>query len=378
MKKFRLAYALILMLLLFSVACKKSEKIIPGENTSTLSQVEKESQQTNNASTESQSLQKELEFDPNYDVYVVGSYHNGQFNQACYWKNAVLYPVEFENTNSVSYDIGIDGQNIYLVGQMLSKPCLWKNGKRENLNIDNWEGYATKTITNKGTVYIIGRVRPNPQTYYMPVLWIVDQNLQIEEILLENIPTQNQSANALDIIGDELYITGMYQQVPCYWKWSNGVLDRIQIASHFGSARGITIYNGDEYIFGNYDVNSNNTYQWGYWLNGQYELFNLSSSMPNYTVISSTISTNGKIYSIGHSYFPNNASTYASFWNDTGIIAQQLSNEESGTSDIEVLPNDDTYISGRWFNIACVWKNGVIYKLDTPYSHGTGIEVVVK
>jgi hypothetical protein len=122
---------------------------------------------------------------------------------------------------------------------------------------------------------------------------------------------------------------------------------------------------------------TNNNYEWGYWLNGQFELLNLSSQLPNYTLFKSTFSPNGKIYSVGHSFFPNNAATYANFWDDIGSVGQQLAAEESETSDIE-LNGNDIYISGNWFNISCVWKNGVMYLTNKPYSHGRGVEVVHK
>lgn len=375
MKNLRIVLIYTLLLILSTIACKKQD---PTTIKTTTTSEEKISGNTiSENSSDTSNLSKEIDFDPDYDVYVGGMYHNGQNQQACYWKNGVLNPVELENNNSFAYDISVDGQDVYLVGQMLNKPCIWKNGKRQDLNDSGWLGYATKTIVEKNLIYTIGRIKPNQQTYYTPVLWIIDQNLQIQEILLENSAILNQSANSLGFIGTDLYITGMYQQNPCYWKWSNGVLEKQFIATHFGSATGVEEYNGNTYFFGSYDVNSNNNYEWGYWLNGQFELLNLSSQLPDYTLFKSTFSPNGKIYSVGHSFFPNNAATYANFWDDIGSVGQPLAAEESETSDIE-LNGNDIYISGTWFNISCVWKNGVMYLTNKPYSHGRGVEVVHK
>lgn len=375
MKKLSLFLTGLLMVAGLTMSCKKNNPP-PEENT-----LQENNKIVNNpGNVQDQNVDSdEINFDPNFDVYVGGYYHNGLFTQAAWWKNGILHPVQADGQASVSYDIAVLGSEVYLIGRTNDRPCYWRNGKLQYLNDSGWQGWPYSIVAEGTDIYISGRIQPDENTPYTIVVWKVDEFGVIEQIELEQQVGTNIGINKTFVFQDEVYVGGSFENRPCYWKLNNGLIERTDLTPSPGSTYDFATYNNGLYVFARMNTNLNQIFNYGYWFNGNFQSLNLSSpnNTTDYQLHHNAISASGEIHSIGFGYNYPNMNAWAAVWEGTGVTGETMDNNPSGTCDIEIR-GETRFISGFIWNKACVWKDGALYQFNAPYSQGRGIVLVQK
>ena len=97
------------------------------------------------------------------NVYIVGSYIDGERQIACYWKNGEKINLDDALLSSDAYDIVVlSDDTIYISGEYKDgskiKTCYWKDGIRTD--IYDGSGYGepkSLAISFDGSVYVAGR-----------------------------------------------------------------------------------------------------------------------------------------------------------------------------------------------------------------------------
>jgi hypothetical protein len=159
------------------------------------------------------------------DVYVCGAITtatSGLSSIATYWKNGVQNKlVTPANGNSYARAMAVQGNDVYVAGQIGSNGAYWKNGIWNILSADNASVYA---IAVKGSdVYLAGvkKQTVNPTTGTTATYWKNGIANQIGNV--GSTGNDISLATAIHLNGDDVYITGGFNvSPPSYFK--NNVL----------------------------------------------------------------------------------------------------------------------------------------------------------
>ena len=286
------------------------------------------------------------------NVYIAGSYMDGNTEKACYWKNGERIDLadgtratQITVVNGIVYVVGwrsISGQNNEWF-------LYWINGERKNFGLGLSERTnATGVAIINGDVYVVGSLYmdlPNPNE--RAVLWINGQSRQLASswskafgIATEDgasyilVRTNNRSYYTaygqdvslngdpwgINVVNGEVYIAGSYRDsnnggVPCYWV--DGTRYSLPMGNNnVGSAWGIAIANGVTHIIGQTSTfipasgnsssrNEDRTLR--YWINGV-----IQENPPNAASFSAITSFENAVYITG--YFRQGALNIACYW----------------------------------------------------------------
>lgn len=155
------------------------------------------------------------------DVYVCGGIlttAQGFGYIAAYWKNGVQYKLATPaNGSSYARAMAVQGNDVYVAGQIGSNGAYWKNGIGNILSADNASVYA---IAVKGNdVYLAGVKKQtiNPTTGTTATYWKNGIANQIGNI--GGTGNDISLATAIHLNGDDVYITGGFNvSPPSYFK----------------------------------------------------------------------------------------------------------------------------------------------------------------
>lgn len=282
-------------------------------------------------------------------------------SKAAYWKNEVLNIVNDDGKTSKAVAIAVQGSDVYLAGTTITPPDItatyWKNGVPTYLS--KVPGDITGIAVRGNDVYVIGRTERiiNSVQGYCATLW----KNGVLSYLTDNLLS---FANGITITDKgDIYIAGRIDSRACYWK--NGSLVYVGDINVSSSASAICISGTDVYLTGLSYENTTLGYSRPaavYWKNG------VQTKLPvNGTPGSSSgasISVNGtNIYVVGSASFdgPPAAFFKAIYWKN-GVY-----NDISATNDSKVsygagavaATEDEVYIAAAMSNKAYFLKNGV-------------------
>lgn len=207
------------------------------------------------------------------DLYIVGFYKDSNYNEiACYWKNDTCIKLSIPEKAENSHATGIIEFNndIYISGtyELNSKhhPCYWKNKNRVDLfSQDIDKGFAQGIYSKKGNIYVYG--------YYKKVSQGVKACYWKNEKRIDLWCPENSSnalASGIEIIGDDVYVSGNYNDYNCYWKNGKRIgLKTNNISSTNNSVNGVAI-RGQNVCFAG--VNSGLPFFWNTWKEGHFLL----------------------------------------------------------------------------------------------------------
>jgi hypothetical protein len=189
------------------------------------------------------------------DIYVVG-YQTDQStweSRAMVWKNGEA--TSLGERSAYGYSVAVANGNVYVAGQQQiadgwnNAATVWTNGVATALN--NY-GSADKIVVKGSDVYVLGWA-------YDEVNWMTIYQVWKNGEVLYTLPYEGYSATVKGLaIADDgtVYVAGMTQvdNANKATLWTNGVASILGDAARASEAYDISIFNGDVYIVGSYDV----------------------------------------------------------------------------------------------------------------------------
>lgn len=320
---------------------------------------------------------------PNIDVYVAGEYMSNIAYQATYWKNGKMYSVESGNQQSFAKGIAVDSNNVYLVGKCSDRAAYWKNGNRSYLRVSLDQGVANAICIRNNKAFIAGIAKSEQNGDWIAILWIVDTITNSTE----EYPLAPAWSRANDLFDDgtNLYIAGMENDKPCYWKWDGANFLRTDVGNNVGVAKTIFKHNNVIYMVGDYAFYGGGTTVSGYWENEKFiNASQITSGLPQLEAIG--FNSLGEFFASGNKILGainNGAAVWKS--NKTEIT---LSGAGSGISTGGMAFNGSDYYLcgyelkgnglGGYTSDAVYWMNGTPISLNTTNSFAMDITLVEK
>lgn len=210
------------------------------------------------------------------DVFVSGSVVREGKRKACYWKNDTI--LVLDESAGAALDIFVTNKDILIGGESDGKPCYWNNGKKVVINLPG-EGVVTSIQIKEGLVYAIGYVHEGP---------IRTRGFLLQGSDVSYLNRYSGYANDFAFDGADLYIAGVDEGRPCYWK--NQVMVTL---SERGDVVAMDAANGKVIVAG--DNRRGELTGIGIWKDNQFETLN--SSFHSVTKLKIH---DGKIYLLGN------------------------------------------------------------------------------
>lgn len=276
------------------------------------------------------------------DIYLVGSEFTGATNRAKYWKNGVATYLSSPTSNIKATCISVQNNDVYAAGTGISSSngnefaIAWKNGTIVNLQQGSF-GSAEAMQVVGNDVYIAGR------NNHKAVYW---KNSFVEVSLSNNISW----AEAIQVVGNDVYVAGTIydglNNIGVYWK--NGVQINVPNAS---SISAIHVVGNDVYVAG-YTYNGV-YYIVNYWKNG---IKKQLSSADAYGADALSIQViDNDVYVAG---FVGSRAVLWKNGQEMPLTSSGVTVDNAAATSVIVL-GDDVYVSGFEYNTAKFWKNDV-------------------
>lgn len=211
------------------------------------------------------------------DVYVIGNVYTSTSGFAAYWKNGVFHKLPIPDTDTRSYASGITmvGADVFIVGYssaIYGYACYWKNGILQSLSPTFSSISPAGIAVNNNNIYIIGStgVGVNGPNYLSERKAYYLKNDNRTELIGT---TQAASAKAITFIDNDQYIAGSTIRefnVSRVGYWKNGVFNGP--VAEISDATCIATQGTDVYVGGIYSTLSTiqgfNYFRAAYWKNG--------------------------------------------------------------------------------------------------------------
>jgi len=255
---------------------------------------------------------------PHITHYQAGYYRGQNFSDyACYWKNGEIIILE-TTTQSNGYDIGVYGNDVYVVGNYLSGTkwiaCYWRNGARTDV---------------------------------VPSASVRDRS----------------SATGIAISGSNIYIGGFYNNtsgnaIPFYYSVSAGTKTDLQYpygvsSVQYADVQAIAVSGATVYLAGVYE--RNDLLQGCVWTSSG-SSYNLTHDAGVYLEVSSIVVSG--VYAYVNGYMEGGSWDGAIYWRGSTLV--DLQNKGSSNCYGIFLNGSDVYIGGACYDgtsiYPCFWR----------------------
>jgi len=326
-------------------------------------------------------------------VYIAGaSTGSDQYWKPCIWKNGIRGDLTFsDGRNGYALDVFVSGSSVHAAGYEAYAlkgwgiAIYWKDGARINLPVlpSDMGGLANGICIAGNDVYVSGfravsyyyDNRLNRQLLSMPCVW--------KNGVLSSMPVINAGkggvANAVFVYGEDVYVCGWTlddteTRIPCFWK--NGQRTDLGVPSSrvHGLANSLFISGSDSYIAGSVFLNSK-VYIPVLWKNGEWSELSRTSTA-NHSWASGVVVDVNDVYVCGFTD-DNAGNRVACTWKNGE--RSDLPGDISWAENIHVLAGA-VFVTGNTYNgVPFYWKDGVKITLSVPtaVSHGEAYGIFV-
>ncbi len=264
----------------------------------------------------------------NGTVYTAGMYWYGGRFIACFWKGQIVQRLETNTTSAAEAIVHSADGTVYIVGTYYDSElshhasCYWKvTGETvERIKLPIANGGSDTNIfaaaISGDTVYTLGRYWKDG--HFNVCYWEGTKRFD-----LESIP----EAYSIFVSGEDIYIGGWYNNIPCYWKNSERIgLNRD--GANNGVVKSIVVSNGTVYCGGLIQDLSDKMVPC-YWINkSRTDLTEDWTGITYGEVNSIAVDRSGMVYTAGY-IGRTDCKIYPCYWK--GITRNDLS-EYAGTS----------------------------------------------
>ena len=282
-------------------------------------------------------------------VFVSGSVVKNGKRMACIWKNDTIQMLD-ESSAGVALDIFVTDNGVLAGGESDGKPCYWHNGKKYMVDLPG-EGAVTGVSVHGGVIYVVGYVHEGP---------VRTRGFLLNDTSVTYLNTYSGYASDFVFDGSDIYIAGVDDGRPCYWK--NGVLMPL---SERGDVLAIDVSGGKILVAG--DNRRGALTGHGVWSDGQFEPISKA-----FLSLKKLKLYDGKVYLLGNGTIAADKSGVASngFLDKNGQLAVFTGeNENSSTVVNDLFINtSSTFVVGAVADSGaestgriCYWVDGKIH-----------------
>lgn len=173
------------------------------------------------------------------DVYVAGN----DYSVAKYWKNGIATVLNDGTKAAYAYAITVVGNDVYVAGDYggleIGVATYWKNGVATALT-DGKHHAVARAITVVGNdVYVAGYEYNGSEISRLFNGAYITDGRSVAKFWKNGVATtltdgqNNASANAITVVGDDVYVAGNDGNVAKYWK--NGVANIVVPNASYGN-----------------------------------------------------------------------------------------------------------------------------------------------
>lgn len=191
-------------------------------------------------------------------------------------ENGNITSKNLEANESLAFDLYLDGDNIYIAGSNLSKPCYWvyeiNTNNKTRVGLGNGWGQADAITIYNSKVYCSGFYETIPTNPYYNCLWIDQQAVSKGTETFSKDLGFDASGKLVVVGGDYLSTDPVY--IPRALYWQNEALIKQELSEKSSIAEAITFDGTATYIAGSDQASA------CYWKNGTLTLVgNIPSSV---------------------------------------------------------------------------------------------------
>jgi uncharacterized repeat protein (TIGR02543 family) len=298
-------------------------------------------------------------------VYVCGAGTTSQ-----YWINDIGYELSKGGRSWApsATGISVSGDDVFISGQQLaavspypySTAVYYKNNSIIRINqvaaqnqASDYNYGCSAILVNDTVLYLCGFKLTKYGYERFPLFWATTTSQTAspsENYLTGTVWDKSCTATGIFISGSDVYYSGSYNSVACYWK--NGTKNDLSGTA----ARSIAVSGSDVFVAGTAN-DSGSGDKPCYWKNSTRYILNATTA-PGSAGAGIAVSSDGsKVHIVG-----NDSTGKAKHWVYDPADNACLPDETfaDGTSATSVfLYGSDVYISGTDGTNACYWKNGV-------------------
>jgi hypothetical protein len=206
------------------------------------------------------------------DVYVIGTAANTGNFHSYYWTKEGYFPLTEGPYDCMAFSMALVNGKVYAAGTYMgpkgNQALLWKNGVTDSLPAGIYLSTADCIAVDGTDIYVGGSSATGPpeypaQEYNVPVYWKNDSLIFLPEPIRYDYAT----VNGIAVLGSDIYAVGTVGYgTTRIILWKNGVPTAITDGSQNAAANALLIVGNDVYIAG---YESNGSFSVAkYWKNG--------------------------------------------------------------------------------------------------------------
>lgn len=315
----------------------------------------------------------------NVDIYILGEGGTESLDQyqPLYWKNGE--PNEFEHESigdMIFFGMTVAEGTVYAAGERIYSSSRatafhWQNNNFAELTESNGFASGKDICVANGDIYI-GGIKNESASVTSIVYWKNGELVTVASGALGST-----SGGSIIVKGNDVYVAGVVDGVPMYWKNGNGVA----LEGGAGQVTSMAVAdNGDVYVAG-YTFGSPNLAQ--YWKNGERHVLGVGENPNHDSEARGIFIENNDVYVAGWEKItkPSGGGTVsvARYWKNGEPVDLTDGANRAEANGIFVLEGD-VYVAGVDFmdrRRATYWRNGEAIRLSHEDFNGYAGDIVV-
>ena len=315
----------------------------------------------------------------NVDIYILGEGGTESLDQyqPLYWKNGEPNEFDHESIGDMFFfGMAVAEGTVYAAGERIYSSSRatafhWQNNNFDELTESNGFASGKDICIANGDIYI-GGVKNESASVTSIVYWKNGELVTVASGALGST-----GGGPIIVNGNDVYVAGVVDGVPMYWKNGNGVA----LEGGAGQVTSMAVAdNGDVYVAG-YTFGSPNLAQ--YWKNGERHVLGVGENPNHDSEARGIFIENNDVYVAGWEKIPRPSGggsvSVARYWKNGEPVDLTDGTNRAEANSIFVLEGE-VYVAGvEYMNRrrATYWRNGEAVRLSHEDFNGYAGDIVV-
>src|SRR5690606_3106496 len=302
----------------------------------------------------------------NVDIYVLGEGGTESLSQyqPLYWKNGESIVFSHESLGDMTFNrIAVEDGTVHVAGERIYSSSRatafhWQWNNFDELTESNGFASGKDICVSNGDIYI-GGIKNESTSVTSIVYWKNGELVTVASGALGST-----DGGSIVVKGNDVYVAGVVDGVPMYWKNGNGVV----LEGGVGQITSMAVAdNGDVYVAG-YTFGSPNLAQ--YWKNGERHVLGVGENPNHDSEARGIFIENNDVYVAGWEKIPRPSGggsvSVARYWKNGEPVDLTDGANRAEANGIFVLEGD-VYVAGVDFmdrRRATYWRNGEAVRLS--------------